>query len=307
MEAKTVSVDMSFLLKQIEILGKKNAELTKQMNEKNQYVELLEKEIEIYKTNFQIKETKTKKPAERKSGEYSPVTCKGIPKPQKADPIKSYTDFISMCDYFKQNRKYKYYAMWVIGCATGLRYSDISLIKFKTFLNEDGTFKERFKIYEKKTSKLQDCLITPAIKKALTEYLDSIHWKFDMNDYLVGINTRSAWRVLNKACNAVGLQINMGTHTMRKSFVTIAYCLGGFTQVDNRLEVIQGILNHSSQQITRRYIGVEQDLYDKARMVVSDFLLGETGIDELSVQESASIDDVMEKLDKIEELLSNAV
>lgn len=306
MEIQSVAVDTSIFLKQIETLRMQNALLMEQLTNERKAHELLEKEIEILKAQNGSPVSKPKRAKERRSGEYSELKSNGQKKAQKADAIRSYDDFKLVETYFINNNKLRDRALWVVGIGTGLRFSDISLIQFKTFLNEDNTFRERFKIYEKKTSKLQNCLITPAIQEALTGYLDSIKWKFDRNAYVFGFTNVSAWRILNKASIETNLPINMGTHTMRKSFVTIAYCLGGYSQLDNRLEVLQGILNHSSSLITRRYIGIEQDMYDKARMVVSDFLLGKSEVNVLEYQGDNSIQTIMEKLDKLEEIIANA-
>ena len=305
MEKTSVSVDLSFLISQIEMLNKKNAELTEALRQEKEKKEFFEKEIDFLKTEVVKPQTKIEKP-ERKEGEYSEYKSNGKLKARKADSVRSYDDFKAVGDYFKARREYRNYAMWVVGCGTGLRFSDISKIQFKTFLNEDNTFRERFKIYEKKTSKLQNCLITPAIESALRMYLNSIRWNFNREDYVFGIGVRQGWKILHRAKVATDLPWNMGTHSMRKSFVTIAYCLGGYTKVDNRLEVLQGILNHSSSLITRRYIGLEQDMYDKARMVVSDFLQGKSEVNVLTVVEDNTIENIMEKLDKLEELITNA-
>ena len=56
----------------------------------------------------------------------------------------------------------------------------------------------------------------------------------------------------------VGLNINVGTHTMRKTFGYHHY------QKFKDVAILQKIFNHSSPQVTLRYIGIEQDQIDES-------------------------------------------
>ena len=63
-------------------------------------------------------------------------------------------------------------------------------------------------------------------------------------------------QLLIYACKAVGLEENIGTHSMRKTFGYHHY------KQFKDVALLQKIFNHSSQQITLRYIGIEQDQID---------------------------------------------
>ena len=67
------------------------------------------------------------------------------------------------------------------------------------------------------------------------------------------LDRRQVYRILKKAANRFNLQIRMGTHTMRKTFGYFHY-----RQYKN-IALLQKIYNHSSPNITLRYIGIEQD------------------------------------------------
>ena len=65
-----------------------------------------------------------------------------------------------------------------------------------------------------------------------------------------------AYCILNKGAQAVGIKEPIGTHTLRKTFAYWAYKQG------TSLELIQKILNHSSANVTLRYIGITQEQID---------------------------------------------
>ncbi len=56
----------------------------------------------------------------------------------------------------------------------------------------------------------------------------------------------------------VGLNINVGTHTMRKTFGYHHY------KQFNDVALLQKILNHSSPSITLRYISIYQEKIDSS-------------------------------------------
>ena len=62
--------------------------------------------------------------------------------------------------------------------------------------------------------------------------------------------------MIREACKKAGLEEKVGTHTMRKTFGYHHY------QQFKDVVLLQKIFNHSSPQITLRYIGVEQDEID---------------------------------------------
>ena len=72
------------------------------------------------------------------------------------------------------------------------------------------------------------------------------------------LDRSQVYRMLNEACKAVGIDVNIGTHSMRKSF--------GYHHYNQFKDVamLQMIFNHSSPQITLRYIGINQDEIDNS-------------------------------------------
>lgn len=271
----------------------------------------LEKELQAYKSSRRTRRTKEELAGEVK--EYSVLKSNGLKKAQAAEPIRSYDDFVKMQQYLlnnESNRKNKIrdWAIWTIGVSLGLRISDLFRIKMKYILNDDKrTFRKRLMVFEKKTDKLNNCLITESVIDAATKYLDSINWKFEMDDYLFSSQKTKGklceeygWRIISDAGKALGFPFNVGSHTMRKSFANIAASVDTSTIDMNAITKIQGLLNHSSQEVTLRYLNTFQDMYDKARIAVSDFILGKTNVNQLMVGNNHTLEDLIEKLDTLE-------
>lgn len=113
------------------------------------------------------------------------------------------------------------YLLFITGINTGLRISDIRILKVSDVLNEDRTPKNHITIREKKTGKIKKFKINDALSREFMDYTKNMK----MNDYLFysrkGINkpiTRiQAYRILNTVARKIGLE-EIGTHTLRKTF-----------------------------------------------------------------------------------------
>lgn len=242
---------------------------------------------------------------------YSEFKSDGKRKSRPADPIRSYEDFVAIQKYFLDNGKVRDWMMWTIGVSLGLRISDLLSLKIKQLLNDNLTFRERIMVIEQKTSKLNNCLITESVVDAVTKYFDSIKWKFELDDYLFKSNKTKGkmyeeygWKILSDAGKALDLPIVIGSHTMRKSFANIAACVDKSSIDMNSITKIQGLLNHSNQQVTMRYLGTYQKMFDRARVSVSEFVLGRTDVHELVAGNNYTLDDIISKLDQIETKIS---
>lgn len=269
-----------------------------------------EKKVHELETLIETKRTRVRKTDEEKAAEFraklSPKKSNGIQKAQKVDAIRSYTDFSLIQNWFLNEFRMRDYMMWTVGVAFGVRISDLVKLKLVDIMDDEWKFRERVQIYEKKTSKLNNLLITDVVKKAVTAYLQSIKWQMKPDDYLFrsaqtgqAITEVSGWRILKQAQRALELPLNIGSHTMRKSFADIVACVDKTTIDMNTITKVQGLLNHADQKCTLGYLGSLQRMYDSARISVSDFLLGKTDVDELTFGNLHSIDDVFQKLEDL--------
>lgn len=161
------------------------------------------------------------------------------------------------------------YALFTLGINSGLRISDLLNLKMSDVLTDKGKLKDRITIREKKTGKVKDFPIGPSAGKALREYLD--RETVAMNGYLFTsrkgnnkpISRVQAYRILNKACETAGLDVQIGTHTLRKTFGYHAY------QEGKDITLIQKLFNHASPSVTLRYIGITQDDLDNVYMTLN--------------------------------------
>ena len=240
--------------------------------------------------------------------EYTEFKSDGKRKSRPADPIRSYEDFVAIQQHFLSQNKIRDWALWTIGVSLGLRISDLLSLKIGNLLTKDLKFRERIIVVEQKTSKANNCLITESVIDAATRYFDSIQWKFSLDDYLFKSNKTKGkmyeeygWKILSDAGKELNLPIVIGSHTMRKSFANIAACVDKSNIDMNAITKIQGLLNHRDQRVTMRYLGTYQTMFDKARKSVSDFVLGKTDVHELVAGNNYTIDDIMSKLEGLEE------
>ena len=243
---------------------------------------------------------------------YTDFKSDGKRKAHAADAIRSYEDFRAIQQYYLDAGRIRDWAMWTIGVSLGLRISDLLSLRFSNLIDNDKkTFKPRIQIYEQKTGKLNNCLITDAVIHAMTRYLDSIKWEFDLDGFLFPsrktkgkMYEECGWRILSEAGKALNLPLVIGSHTMRKSFANIAACVDKSCIDMNAITKVQGLLNHSDQRVTMSYLGSYQIMFDKARIAVSDFVLGKTNVNEIIAGNQYTVDDVFERLDAIGKLLT---
>lgn len=177
------------------------------------------------------------------------------------EPIKNKRD-IEVVEQYLQRRSKRNYLIFILGINTGLRISDILGLNISDVAN-----RKYVEIREKKTGKYKRFLLNNKLRMLIDNYLVTDRQKvYAINGeepLFVGkkhcrLDRSQVYRFLNKACEDVGLNINVGTHTMRKTF--------GFHNYKqfNNIALLQKILNHSSPAITLRYIGLDQEQIDES-------------------------------------------
>lgn len=170
------------------------------------------------------------------------------------EPIRSKEKVRELREYFATQNE-RDLLLFECGIHTGLRISDLLQLRKRTVV---GT---HIRLKEQKTGKIKKILIVPELKKKLKKYIENMEDDQFLFCSRQGKNkpiTRvRAYAILREAAEAVGLS-NIGTHTLRKTF---GY---HFYQEHRDVAMLQEIFNHSSEYITLRYIGVNQDAVDEA-------------------------------------------
>lgn len=174
------------------------------------------------------------------------------------EPIKSKKDLQRVEEFLAEKSK-RNQLIFVFGINTGLRVSDILGLNVEDV--ENKTFVE---IKEKKTGKYKRFPLNKKLQKLIKEYLPERQKLYTVEEeepLFVGklhkrLDRSQVYRFLNSACKELELTVNVGTHTMRKSFGFHFY------KQYNDIALLQKILNHSSPAITLRYIGIAQEEID---------------------------------------------
>lgn len=168
-------------------------------------------------------------------------------------PIKSREVLINFSNELLRNKHgQRDYTIFMFGVFTGLRISDILNLKV-----EDVKGKLKANIIEKKTGKKRT-LNLMQLTNQIIKYLDEEHdgeseWLFPSpRDNTKHLATHQFYKIMQKTANFLDLDY-IGTHTLRKTFGYTYY------QKTKDLTALMKILNHSSQSVTLRYIGIEEE------------------------------------------------
>lgn len=156
--------------------------------------------------------------------------------------------------------------MFLIGINIGIRASDLCGLKYSFFINNDGSFKEHYSLKPKKTKKTNKFVklyFNQTVVKAITNYIEEYPIQ-DMNEYLFksrkgdgAISEKGLWKIIVDAAAEAGIEKNVGSHTLRKTFGFWVY--HNAEDKNNALIILQSIFNHSSPAITSKYIGLTNE------------------------------------------------
>ena len=178
------------------------------------------------------------------------------------EPIRDWQKIQEMKTLLIDEQKYRDWLMLVLGLNFALRISDLLKIRVSDVYDPDMYPRNRLILREKKTNKENFLAITNSSRDALIDFVKLSRIKFS-DDYLFksrqggnrSIDRIQAYRILNQVADKVGLSdINVGTHTLRKSWGYHAY-----KRFNLSLDDIMLKLNHQSIQSTKRYIGLTAD------------------------------------------------
>lgn len=165
------------------------------------------------------------------------------------DPIKNLNDVLKVEKILK-SQSLRNLLIFLLGTNCGLRISDILALNVKDVLN-----REYIQLVEKKTNKFKKFPINSKLKPLLKQFVKDRSPSEPL--FLSVFNNRlkrfDAYDIIKNACEKAGIEANIGTHTLRKTFGYHHY------KKFKDIAMLQKIFNHSSPQVTLRYIGIEQD------------------------------------------------
>jgi len=188
----------------------------------------------------------------------------------KVQPITNLKDIAKIKRLLRDNKRNL--LLFIMGINTGLRVQD--LLALRVHQVENAAIGDRIPIKEKKTGKDNVLIINPEIHKALQDYLALLNDKFYTHrrfpdEYLFKsrkgrnypLTTFAVTQMMQHWCDSIGLKINAGAHTMRKTWAYQSRKHFGVA-----CELISKRLNHSNPSVTRRYIGVQAEEVEEVLM-----------------------------------------
>lgn len=153
--------------------------------------------------------------------------------------------------------------LFLIGINIGVRASDLCGLQYSFFINNDGSFKDGYSLKPKKTrktGKFVKLYFNQTVKKAIADYLE-LYPIEDLNDYLFksrkgdgAISERGLWKIVVDAAAEAGIEKNVGSHTLRKTFGYHVW--HNAEDKEKALVMLMAIFNHSSVATTKKYIGI---------------------------------------------------
>lgn len=151
------------------------------------------------------------------------------------------------------------YTIFQVGKATLLRVSDVLALRRSEIYEDDGSIKKNAYIVDQKTGKPNTLYLKPVKNDLATYYqwLQDNHiesqWLFpSTRDHSRHITEKQFYKVMHNTGNLLGLNY-LGTHTMRK---TGAYRV--YVQTNYNIGLVMSLLNHSSEAMTLKYLGLDQ-------------------------------------------------
>lgn len=167
-----------------------------------------------------------------------------------------------------KNQGERNYVMFIIGINTGLRISDFLDMKVGQF--REICEKGYIILIPKKTDKRRidengnivgnykkvKIDVTENVINVINNYIadrEDREFMFPSRKGGTPISRQAAWNILDKAAKEAGIKENIGCHSLRKTFGYWHY------QQNHDIRILMEIFQHSSEEVTLRYIGVTEE------------------------------------------------
>lgn len=136
----------------------------------------------------------------------------------------------------------------------GMRIGDILNLRLVDIIRDAGRY--RLNVTEEKTGKKRSFTVPAEIYSWLRDYADANG--IGKEDRLFPLTVRAVQKALKLVCDYLELE-NVSTHSFRKYYATDIYRATG-----NNIVLVQKLLQHSSANTTRRYIGISDEEVEQA-------------------------------------------
>nr|WP_296482862.1 site-specific integrase [uncultured Acetatifactor sp.] len=178
---------------------------------------------------------------------------------RNAEQLKNFKEY-----YHSEKPDARNYLLIVMGLNSALRISDILGLRYGDVYDyPKREWKTHISIREQKTGK-QNCIyMNQEIRETLEQYAapsrhDSSSWLFgSQRQQAHPLSRYQAYRIVKNAGIYAGLDKNISCHSLRKTFGYHAWKQGV------QPALLMNIYNHSSYNITKRYLCIDQEDRDE--------------------------------------------
>ena len=174
------------------------------------------------------------------------------------DPIRDKKQLYKLADYFLEKKQLRNYVLIVFGAYTALRISDLLSITWEDVYDfKTKQFLKNIELTERKTGKTKRIALNKRIRQALKKYFPHRKGKYIFSNGRSDdkqISRVQAWRIITTAAKEIGISGKIACHSLRKTFGYHAW-----KYLHTPLALLVVIFNHSSVEVTKRYLGIEQD------------------------------------------------
>ena len=181
------------------------------------------------------------------------------------EPIRDKNKLKALARFYLKKKHYRNYALIIVGVHSALRISDLLRLKWQDVYDEGaGSFSTHLTLTEKKTGKTKTIALNSQVLASLRLLYPERRGEFvfvSNRASALPISRIQAWRIIRAAANAIGLSGRISCHSLRKTFGYFAYKKGVLPVM------LMDIFNHSSFEVTRRYLGITQE--DRVKVYLS--------------------------------------
>lgn len=189
-----------------------------------------------------------------------------------ADPVKRIEDIHYIQAYIRTQDKthsHRNYILFILGITTGYRVGDLVNLRVKDI--KTALTYGYFKIEEGKTKKIRKVPIVANLRKELKDYIknkkDYEYIFYSQKGRSLGVKGVSD--VLKEVANELKLKdINLSAHSLRKTFAYRVW-------IDNNKDIffVKELLGHSTVEYTKRYLGLDIELYGRALSSLNSLII----------------------------------
>ena len=183
-----------------------------------------------------------------------------------AQPIRTPEELEHFKEYYQLVKpRPRNYLLIVLGLNTALRISDILELHWENVYDFiQGHYRDHISITEQKTGKKSCIFLNQSILDALEQYRRYLIFQkkkeIQPQDFIfchsnknLPISRVQAFRIIKTAADNCQLSGSISCHSLRKTFGYYAWQQGASPAL------LMNVYNHSSYEVTKRYLGIEQD------------------------------------------------